>query len=229
MGLPFVCPTTLFGATPHGGLNVNWGDGGAPSASKGDILLPVTHTTMAYNGDGSHDYTMEIDDRNGAAVYQRAIYEWQDPGLPTVAQFYRTNVWNTTLIRTPGSGVNSDLGPVLDLNPGSSIPISSSSTVPSPHQIGFAGVRATSSWFPLVSLQNDRNTNDVAIPFVGPLPPVAPGSAAFKLTNTGTDNIINWTPTYFHVFAPRTFIDHGGQSRPGETSGLRDKGADEVD
>lgn len=27
----------------------------------------------------------------------------------------------------------------------------------------------------------------------------------------------------------RTFIDHGGQSRPGETSGLRDKGADEVD
>lgn len=54
-------------------------------------------------------------------------------------------------------------------------------------------------------------------------------SAQFKLTNTGPDLFIDWTPAYFNVFAPRTLIDHGGQNRPGATSGLRDKGADEVD
>ena len=54
-------------------------------------------------------------------------------------------------------------------------------------------------------------------------------STQFKLANLGTDEIINFTPFYFNVMAPLTILDHGGQMRPTETSGIRDKGADEVD
>ena len=218
---------------PRGGLDARWEvpAGFSDSAPKGYYLVPVTHTTMVGNGGPGFDYSMEIDDRNGASIYTRAYYEWADPAPSTF--FAKTNVWNSILVRDPVSGSGVDLGPELGLTPFNSVEDDGTPGIVGPRMIGFAGVRGNGFWSS--SLTGPVNSIQTIIPFVGAGSPgtfslTSTNLAQFKLFSPGpVDEIVDLTPTYFNVLSPESLQDYGAQVRPTETSGVRDKGADEVD
>ncbi|MFK5954838.1 MAG: hypothetical protein QM477_00155 [Planctomycetota bacterium] len=224
-GVSILLSNNFIWNNPEGGIRGQWLESGF---DKGFFLVPIAHNTLVGNGGPGFDWSLEIDDQNGLSSTPRAIYEWDEPG--PVALQYRTNIWNTTLVRDPNTGLGPDLGPVLVDMANSALDdgvVDLDADI-----VGFAGTRGNGFWGP-PGASNPRMSLQTNITFVGVvggfnLASTLPGQ--FKiLAPLSQDEIIDFTPFYFNVVALETGVDHGNEQRPGAASGDRDKGADEVD
>ena len=223
-GVSILLSNNFIWHNPEGGIRGQWLESGF---DKGYFLVPIAHNTLVGNGGAGFEWSIEIDDQNGLSSTPRAIYEWAEPGSGLE---YRTNIWNTNLVRDPVSGLGPDLGPVLFVTPFNSM-LDDDIVDLADDIVGFAGTRGNGFW-PIFSGPPRMSVQSV-LPFVG--------TGGFVLSSTDPDQfklfapvtqdeIVDFTPiNFFNVIAPDTVVDHGNQSRPGALTGIRDKGADEVD
>jgi len=231
-GVAFRVSSSMIWNHKMGALDATWAPAfGDPNLRKGFYLVPVTQDTMCFNGDATtgKDWTMEIDDQGGVAGAQaRCVYEKLDP-VSLIK--YRTMVYNSILFRDPlnPTSLATDLGPILNSNiPGALYSrIDDNAVTLLDSQIGFAGTRGRGFWG-TGSGGGDKMTNSPSVPFIGPLNAGSSNPLQFFLSSGATADYLNATPMYFNTYAPETHFDFAGNSRPGASTGLRDKGADEL-
>jgi hypothetical protein len=209
---------------PEGGVSATWlPTGGNHLAAKGFFLAPVSHCTLVANGDDTHNWNVEFDDQDKEASFQRAVYEWIEPGS---LRLYRTDFWNSIFVRNPNNGNGPDLGPVAGVQ-GNSV-VDDNVTMPTSDQIGIAGVRGNSFWgangFGLAQM-----SDQAIIPFkgVGQFQVASTNYKQFLLSNSAFDEIIGGGVGYWNNIVPEQSNDIQGDARPGSRAGV-EKGADEL-
>lgn len=189
----------------------------------GVILTPLVHCTLAGNGDVT-DATIEFAEPSSGGGTRN--YAWIHPlgGNP----IFGTEIVNTILQRK--SSANADLGPNVDLVLGKAM---AAPAILSPTQIGFGGVRFTTS-------SRIGALNAVLLPAsTVHSTPYSVGSptwtsllaSQFYLDPSGSfiTSFKDATLTFFHLLGNEWGTDFSGNSsRPSMTTGTADKGAEEL-
>ncbi len=210
-------PSTGSGSL-HGGLTVRL-EPMPGEQDRGLCLLPVTHCTFVNNG-GTAGWNAEFEDGSTMAL-PRGRYEWSVPHDPIL----RTRVYDSIFYR--------DIPVFLALDFGGNLEeigkYETSSMAVNVRQIGVAALRTKSGIFNLHLDQ--RSSASLPVPFVNPNPVLTSLLPDMFFLNPGAINIADfrdWTAPYLYCPVPECTEDYQGQSRPPVTSGLRDKGPDEL-
>jgi len=224
LGVAVRLSNSIIWNNPQGGVSATWlPTSGNPSTPKGFYLVPISHCTLVANGDDAHNWNVEVDDQNLAANFERAVYEWIEPGS---SRLYRTDFWNSIFVRNPNNGNGPDLGPVAGLQ-GNSV-ADDNVAAPTSDQIGIAGVRGVSFWG-ANSFGQAQLSDQAIIPFkgVGQFQIASTNYKQFLLSNAAFDEIIGGGVSYWNNLVPEQSNDVQGDARPGSRAGI-EKGADEL-
>jgi parallel beta helix pectate lyase-like protein len=179
-------------------------------SSKPFFLAPLLHCTLAGNG-GSANYTADILEENRLAG-EYGVYEWSGYGGKLHTKFFDT-------IFERKVATNVDFSPALydfmvdDLTP------------PANNEIGVAGIRG---YVPGGGAPPFAFSINEATPFVSGSSWTSLDPSNYYLLNLGSGGDFGKTPGYVPVISTESFKDHSGDIRPPISTGLRDKGAEEL-
>jgi hypothetical protein len=179
------------------------------------FLVPFAHCTFAGNGDGTNgDFTVWVEEEVG----EDATYTWNGNGGTVSTKFF-----NSILERKSSSAV--DFGPGMHaIGTASALLEDDSNILMTINQIGCSGLRyMPPSGGPLLDISIDEAT-----PFVNASNWSTLDPTRFYLLNLGSSQKFGETPTYLPIPGNETNFDHSGDLRPPVTTGVRDKGAEEL-